>query len=49
MGPGIGTDDAAMALLEDVLGTDVPVVVDADAITLLARAPHWCATVALRR
>ncbi len=38
-GPGLGTDDAAMALLADVLRTDVPVIVDADAITLVARAP----------
>lgn len=39
VGPGLGTDDDAMALLTDVLSTDVPVVVDADAITLLARNP----------
>ena len=36
VGPGIGTDDAADALLADVLSTDVPVIVDADGITLLA-------------
>jgi hydroxyethylthiazole kinase-like uncharacterized protein yjeF len=36
VGPGIGTDDAAGALLADVLSTDVPVIVDADGITLLA-------------
>jgi hydroxyethylthiazole kinase-like uncharacterized protein yjeF len=36
IGPGIGTDDAAHALLADVLSSDVPVVVDADGITLLA-------------
>jgi hydroxyethylthiazole kinase-like uncharacterized protein yjeF len=35
VGPGIGTDDEAHRLLADVLSTDVPVVVDADAITLL--------------
>jgi hydroxyethylthiazole kinase-like uncharacterized protein yjeF len=39
VGPGLGTDDTAMALLSDVLRTDVPVIVDADAITLIARAP----------
>jgi ADP-dependent NAD(P)H-hydrate dehydratase / NAD(P)H-hydrate epimerase len=39
VGPGLGTDDAAMALLSDVLRTDVPVIVDADAITLVARSP----------
>ena len=36
VGPGMGTDDEARRLLVDVLGTDVPVIVDADAITLLA-------------
>jgi hydroxyethylthiazole kinase-like uncharacterized protein yjeF len=36
IGPGIGTDDAAHALLADVLSTDVPVLVDADGITALA-------------
>jgi hydroxyethylthiazole kinase-like uncharacterized protein yjeF len=39
VGPGLGTDDAALALLVDVLRTDVPVIVDADGITLAARAP----------
>lgn len=39
VGPGLGTDDTAMSLLTDVLRTDVPVIVDADAITLVARAP----------
>lgn len=38
VGPGIGTDDAARARLEDVLRADVPVLVDADGLTLLARA-----------
>jgi hydroxyethylthiazole kinase-like uncharacterized protein yjeF len=37
VGPGMGTDDAAAALLADVLSTDVPVIVDADGLTLLAR------------
>jgi hydroxyethylthiazole kinase-like uncharacterized protein yjeF len=36
LGPGIGTDDAARALLTDVLSTDVPVIVDADGISVLA-------------
>jgi hydroxyethylthiazole kinase-like uncharacterized protein yjeF len=39
VGPGLGTDDTAMALLSDVLRTDVPVIADADAITLIARSP----------
>jgi ADP-dependent NAD(P)H-hydrate dehydratase / NAD(P)H-hydrate epimerase len=36
VGPGMGTDSAAAALLRDVLSTDVPVIVDADGLTLLA-------------
>jgi hydroxyethylthiazole kinase-like uncharacterized protein yjeF len=39
VGPGLGTDDAAAALLADVLGTNLPVIVDADAITLVSRSP----------
>jgi hydroxyethylthiazole kinase-like uncharacterized protein yjeF len=37
IGPGIGTDDAARGLLHDVLGTELPVVADADALTLLSQ------------
>ena len=40
VGPGMGIDDAARALLADVLSTDVPVIVDADGITMLADAPE---------
>jgi hydroxyethylthiazole kinase-like uncharacterized protein yjeF len=40
VGPGIGTDDAAAGLLRDVLAQDVPVLVDADGLTLLAREPE---------
>lgn len=40
VGPGLGTDDTAMALLADVLAADVPVIADADAITLIARTPR---------
>jgi hydroxyethylthiazole kinase-like uncharacterized protein yjeF len=36
IGPGLGTDAVAAALLADVLATDVPVLVDADGLTLLA-------------
>ena len=36
IGPGLGTDGAARASLRHVLRTDLPVLVDADAITLLA-------------
>ncbi|WP_329518518.1 NAD(P)H-hydrate dehydratase [Spirillospora sp. NBC_01491] len=37
VGPGLGTGDAAERLLEAALGTDVPVLVDADGLTVLAR------------
>jgi hydroxyethylthiazole kinase-like uncharacterized protein yjeF len=37
IGPGIGTDDAGRGLLTEVLSTDVPVIVDADGITLLGQ------------
>ncbi len=36
-GPGRGTDDAAARAVAQVLDSDVPVVLDADAITLLAQ------------
>ncbi|MFC3964619.1 NAD(P)H-hydrate dehydratase [Nocardia jiangsuensis] len=36
IGPGAGTDAAAAERLRTVLGTDLPVVVDADALTILA-------------
>jgi len=39
VGPGIGTGDAGAALLREVLATDVPVLVDADGLTLLAADP----------
>jgi hydroxyethylthiazole kinase-like uncharacterized protein yjeF len=39
VGPGLGTDDVAMELVADVLRSDLPVIVDADGITLVARAP----------
>ncbi|NNG97117.1 NAD(P)H-hydrate dehydratase [Gordonia araii NBRC 100433] len=37
VGPGFGTGEAALARLRTVLAADVPVLVDADGITLLAR------------
>lgn len=37
LGPGMGTDDRAHALARSVLDTGLPVVLDADGITLLAR------------
>lgn len=39
VGPGMGTDDAARSVLAEVLETDLPVVADADALTLLAERP----------
>ena len=36
VGPGMGTDDDARSVLAEVLGGDLPVVVDADALTMLA-------------
>ena len=39
-GPGAGTDDAALDLLTDVLSADVPVLVDADGITVLGEHPE---------
>lgn len=40
VGPGIGTDDAARNLLAEVLATDLPVIADADAITLVGSSPE---------
>ena len=37
IGPGMGTDDDARSVLAEVLATDLPVVVDADALTIAAR------------
>lgn len=38
-GPGAGTDDAARERLSAILATDLPAVVDADGLTLLAADP----------
>lgn len=37
VGPGLGTDERAESLVAAVLGTDLPVLVDADGLTVLAR------------
>ncbi|GAA1853114.1 NAD(P)H-hydrate dehydratase [Actinomadura bangladeshensis] len=37
VGPGLGTDAAAESLLEAVLTTDLPALVDADGLTVLSR------------
>jgi hydroxyethylthiazole kinase-like uncharacterized protein yjeF len=36
VGPGIGTDDTAKSLVSQVLSADVPVIADADALTVLS-------------
>jgi hydroxyethylthiazole kinase-like uncharacterized protein yjeF len=41
VGSGLGTDVPAAATLRRVLATDVPVLIDADALTVLARHPEW--------
>jgi len=43
IGPGIGTDGPAIALLRWVLGQQLPVLVDADALTVLAAMPSLLA------
>jgi hydroxyethylthiazole kinase-like uncharacterized protein yjeF len=40
IGPGLGTDDAGANALWFALDTDLPVIVDADALTILAAHPH---------
>jgi hydroxyethylthiazole kinase-like uncharacterized protein yjeF len=40
VGPGAGTDDTAEDLLSRILATDVPVLVDADGLTVLSRRPE---------
>ena len=37
VGPGLGTSEAAMAQLDELLGAAAPAIVDADALNLLAR------------
>lgn len=40
VGPGLGTDEESFTTLTYALATDEPVIVDADALTMLARHPH---------
>ncbi|MEB4208261.1 NAD(P)H-hydrate dehydratase [Mycobacterium sp. 94-17] len=40
VGPGLGTDDVGAAALWFALGTDLPVIVDADGLTILAAHPE---------
>lgn len=41
LGPGLGTGDEAAAGVRAVLSQDVPVLVDADALTVCAAHPQW--------
>lgn len=43
VGPGLGTDARAAETVEAVLGQEVPVLLDADALTLAAQHPEWLA------
>ena len=43
VGPGLGTDEDALAALTFALGTDLPVIVDADGLSLLASNRHLIA------
>lgn len=44
VGPGIGTDEIGAAALWFALSTDLPVIVDADALTILAAHPDLVVT-----
>ncbi len=44
LGPGLGTDEAAFTAMTFALSSDLPVIVDADALTMLARHPHLVST-----
>jgi len=41
VGSGLGTDDAAADAVRRLLGTDLPVLLDADALTVAAEHPGW--------
>ena len=41
IGPGLGTDEWAQTLLDYILASDLPTVVDADALNLLVTKPAW--------
>jgi len=40
VGPGLGTDEEALIALTFALNSDLPVIVDADGLTVLAAHPH---------
>ena len=41
VGPGLGTDERAERVVAEALASDVPVLVDADGLTVLSRHPDW--------
>jgi hydroxyethylthiazole kinase-like uncharacterized protein yjeF len=41
VGSGLGTDDAAADVVQRILASDLPVLLDADAITIVAKRPEW--------
>lgn len=47
-GPGLGTDDRARTLLHQALGAALPLVLDADALNLIAADAQWARLVASR-
>ena len=49
IGTGLGQSDAAAALLEFWLARNVPLLLDADALNLMAHHPHLAASVAKRQ
>jgi NAD(P)H-hydrate epimerase len=44
IGPGMGTDRFALGVLRPLIRLDKPIVVDADALNLLAAMPKWPST-----
>jgi len=41
VGPGLGTDARAAKVVREILATELPVLVDADGLTVVARHPEW--------
>ncbi len=41
LGPGMGTEESSLPVLSLVLGTELPVLMDADGLNLLAAHPEW--------
>ncbi|TDR81597.1 NAD(P)H-hydrate dehydratase [Paludibacterium purpuratum] len=49
LGPGMGREGAAQALLDAAIDQPLPLVLDADALNLLAAEPSWQTRIAERR